>query len=360
MNSAQEQHIVVYWGRRGGGLDLFNLFVEECNERSIPIIASARPAVSIQDRRSSFISFINVRAWLIARKSLLRQAAEGGIRSVVIVMSSPWDLFLGKKLEKSGVQVVRIIHDANPHPGEKFPPNFWIGLLTKDCSRIVTLSNYVARQLSTNHKVDSTKIIVCSFLTPKIQKYQDKNALSPRKILLIGRGKKYQGQKLLEEAWNLIDKADKILVIAGEGFKPNPKHLDIEYKNWWMTREEMIDEISSSDLVVFPYTEASQSGTIPICRALGKPVVVTPVGGLMEQVEEGVNGLICEEVGKVKLAQSISDALQKHWGVENFNKVLHTADLVDGCLSRGSRSSFDPELKPQKEVRRNCQNLGKK
>jgi glycosyltransferase involved in cell wall biosynthesis len=343
MNSVGAKHIVVYWGRRGGGLDLFDLFVEECNERNIPIIASARPTVSRQDEQSSGISFINVRAWFTQRKSLLRQAAEGGIRSVVFIMSSPWDLFLGMRLEKSGVQVVRIIHDANPHPGEKFPPNFWIKLLTKDCSRIVTLSNYVARQLTTRHGVDQTKIMVCSFPTPKIENNQLKKKSSPKKILLIGRGKKYQGQKLLEEAWDLIDKTDKALVIAGEGFKPNPKHSDIEYKNWWMTREEMIDEISSSDLVVFPYTEASQSGTIPICRALGKPVVVTPVGGLMEQVEEGVNGLICEEVGKVELAQSISAALQKHWGAENFNKVLHAADLVDGCLSRGSQSSFDPD-----------------
>ena len=354
MNSPQAQHVVVYWGRRGGGLDLFNLFVEECKDRDIPIIASARPIVTTKERESTSVTFFNVRAWLIARKSLLRRAAEGEIRSVVFIMSSPWDLFLGVRLEKSGVQVVRIIHDANPHPGERFPPNIWINLLAKDCSRIVTLSNYVARQLTTRHGVDPSKIMVCSFPTPKIENNQPKKDSSLKKILLIGRGKKYQGQNLLEEAWDLIDKTDKVLVIAGEGFKPNPKNSDIEYQNWWLTRAEMIEEISSSDLVVFPYTEASQSGTIPICRALGKPVVVTPVGGLMEQVEEGVNGLICEEIGKVKLAQSISDALQKHWGAENFNKVLHAADLVDGCLSRGSRSSFDPDLKPQKEVRRNC------
>jgi glycosyltransferase involved in cell wall biosynthesis len=332
MNAARAQHIVVYWGRRGGGLDLFNLFVEECKERSIPIIASARPTVSRQDGQSSFISFFNVRAWFIARKSLLRQAAEGGIRSVVIIMSSPWDLFLGMRLEKSGVQVVRIIHDANPHPGEKFPPNFWINLLTKDCSRIVTLSNYVARQLTTNHKVDSTKIMVCSFPTPKIQNNQNKKASSPKKILLIGRGKKYQGQKLLEEAWDLIDKTDKKLVIAGEGFKPNPKHPDIEYKNWWMTREEMLEEISTSDLVVFPYIEASQSGTIPICKALGIPVLVTPVGGLIEQVEDGVTGLISAGISPNRLANAFVDAMSVNWNFENIDEKSLKNDLIQGCL----------------------------
>ena len=332
MNTARAQHIVVYWGRRGGGLDLFNLFVEECNKRSIPIIASARPVVSRQDGQSSVISFIHVRAWLIARKSLLRQAAEGGIRSVVIIMSSPWDLFLGMRLEKSGVQVVRIIHDANPHPGEKFPPKIWINLLIKDCSRIVTLSNYVARQLKTNHKVDSTKIIVCSFPTPKIQNIQNKKALSPKKILLIGRGKKYQGQKLLEEAWDLIDKTDKILVIAGEGFKPNPKHPDIEYKNWWMKREEMLEEISTSDLVVFPYIEASQSGTIPICKALGIPVLVSNLGGLTEQIVVGQDGVVIENLSPHELADSIKYALSTKFRSTQLRESENSMNLVSGCL----------------------------
>ena len=332
MNSARAQHIVVYWGRRGGGLDLFNLFVEECNERSIPIIASARPTVSRQDEQSSGISFINVRAWFTQRKSLLRQAAEGGIRSVVFIMSSPWDLFLGMRLEKLGVQVVRIIHDANPHPGEKFPPNFWINLLTKDCSRIVTLSNYVARQLTTNHKVDSTKIMVCSFPTPKIQNNQNKKALSSKKILLIGRGKKYQGQKLLEEAWDLIDKTDKILVIAGEGFKPNPKHPDIEYKNWWMTREEMLEEISTSDLVVFPYIEASQSGTIPICKAHGIPVLVSNLGGLTEQIVVGQDGVVIENLSPHELADSIKYGLSTKFRSTQLRESENSMNLVSGCL----------------------------
>ena len=332
MNAAQAQHIVVYWGRRGGGLDLFNLFVEECNERSIPIIASARPAVSRQDGQSSFISFINVRAWLIARKSLLRQATEGGIRSVVIIMSSPWDLFLGMRLEKSGVQVVRIIHDAKPHPGEKFPPNFWIDLLTKDCSRIVTLSNYVAGQLTTSHGVDPTKIMVCSFPTPKIENNQPKKDSSLKKILLIGRGKKYQGQKLLEEVWDLIDKTDKALVIAGEGFKPNPKHSDIEYKNWWMTRAEMLEEISTSDLVVFPYIEASQSGTIPICKALGIPVLVTPVGGLTEQIMNHKKGIVTRGISAILIAEGIEIALKTEWSSFDFPKLSDREDLVATAL----------------------------
>jgi glycosyltransferase involved in cell wall biosynthesis len=272
-----------------------------------------------------------VKVWLNARKSLLRQAVNGGLKTVVFIMSSPWDLFLGRRLEREGVNVVRIIHDANPHPGEKFPPNFWIRLLIKDCSKIVTLSNYVAGQLTKKYRVDPDKIMVCSFPVLKVEKKHTNKIPSARRILLIGRGKRYQGQKLLEEAWSLMAKSNIEIVIAGEGFKPNSSHLDIEYKNWWMTRDEMIEEISSSDLVVFPYIEASQSGTIPICKALGIPVLVTPVGGLVEQVENFVTGLVCESISADSLAVGIQRCFEIVWQKPDKENVRTIRELIE-CL----------------------------
>jgi glycosyltransferase involved in cell wall biosynthesis len=333
MNSAQAKHIVVYWGRRGGGLDLYNLFVEECKDRRIPITTSARPVVGRPDRETSMVSFFNAKAWLMARKSLLRQAEGEGIKSAIFIMSSPWDIFLGRRLENIGVHVVRIIHDANPHPGEKFPPKFWIRLLTKDCSRIVTLSNYVANQLTTNYGVIPDKVTVCSFPKPRIASTYVKNGSSSKKILLIGRGKRYQGQNLLEQAWNLLDKSDKKLVIAGKGFKPNSKHLDIEYKNWWMTGEELLSEIASSDLVVFPYTEASQSGTIPICIELGVPVLVTPVGGLAEQIAKEKNGIVAANLSPLGFANAIETALSIQFRPATSVELKGTTNLISECLT---------------------------
>ena len=102
-----------------------------------------------------------------------------------------------------------------------------------------------------------------------------------------------------------------------------------------MTRQEMIEEISSSDLVIFPYTEASQSGTIPICRALGKPVVVTPVGGLNEQVENRVTGLISTGISSSSLANTIEDAMNAIWKFEDTNEKTWPNDLIQRCLQEG-------------------------
>ena len=331
MTTPKADHIVVYWGRRGGGLDLFNHFIDDCKDLGVSILTSERPTYRGRDGKALPISSMNVRAWLLARRRLLGQVSEGEYKTVVFVMSSPWDLFLGKKLLKKRAQVVRIIHDSQPHPGENFPPNFWIRLLTKDCSRIVTLSNYVASQLIVHHGVDPQKILVCRFPIPNVENKQSKKDSSSKKILLIGRGKKYQGQHLLEEAWDLLDKTGKELVIAGEGFKPNTKHPDIIYKNWWMTREEMIGEISSSDLVVFPYTEASQSGTIPLCIALNSPVLVSNLGGLSEQIVDGEDGFVFENLSPNGLALAIKNALSKNIRKKPLTEKEED-ELILGCF----------------------------
>jgi glycosyltransferase involved in cell wall biosynthesis len=199
----------------------------------------------------------------------------------------------------------------------------------------MALSNYVARLLITNQSVNVDKISVCSFPTPITASTYANMYLSSKKILLIGRGKKYQGQHLLEEAWNPIDKSDKNLVIAGKGFKPSSQQSDIEYKNWWTTTKEVLSEIASSDLVVFPYIEALQSGIIPIRGALSKPVVVTPVGGLIEQVDNRVTGLISVETNPSCLPNPIVDAMNIIWNFENIHEKSFEYDLNQRCLQKG-------------------------
>lgn len=153
------------------------------------------------------------------------------------------------------------------------------------------------------------------------------------KILLIGRGKKYQGQELLEEAWKLVKIPSAQLVIAGEGFKQNETLLGVTYKSKWMTNEELLDEIASSKFVVLPYLEASQSGTIPICDALGVPVVVTPVGGLVEQVRPGENGVISTEVSGKALAIAIETAWQFEW-TRNYSSTKFSPErFLQDCFS---------------------------
>ena len=70
--------------------------------------------------------------------------------------------------------------------------------------------------------------------------------------------------------------------------------------------EEVAKLLSSVDLIILPYIEASQSGVIPLAFALGKPVVVTNVGGLKEQVPDGC-GLIIPPNNPKALSDAICE-----------------------------------------------------
>jgi len=302
---------ILFWGRRGGGLELFNQLIRDANLENLDVFASSRPLINQKNGHDEQVSILNVYRWIEARRNFISQTIRQNVRTVIVVMASPWDIMLGKKLMNSGVDVIRIIHDGKPHPGEMFPSKLWIKWLTKDCSRIFTLSAFVADQLVCFYSVDRKKITVTQFPRPAIdlEKIVEKVPQVKKRVLLIGRGKKYQGQELLEEAWGLIAQENIELVIAGKDFKPNHTLKNVVYKNWWMTNEEIIEEISSSDLVVFPYLEASQSGTIPICRALGIPILVTPVGGLAGQAKELRNARVCSNMSARTMANEIEIAI---------------------------------------------------
>ena len=49
---------------------------------------------------------------------------------------------------------------------------------------------------------------------------------------------------------------------------------------------------AASDLIVLPYTSATQSGIVQIAYGFEKPVVVTSVGGLPDVVENGKTGYV--------------------------------------------------------------------
>ena len=56
--------------------------------------------------------------------------------------------------------------------------------------------------------------------------------------------------------------------------------------------EETSYLFDSCDLVVLPYTDASNSGPLMLAYSFGKPVIVTNVGNLAEYVADKENGFV--------------------------------------------------------------------
>jgi glycosyltransferase involved in cell wall biosynthesis len=70
------------------------------------------------------------------------------------------------------------------------------------------------------------------------------------------------------------------------------------------------DLFQRASVVVLPYTDASQSGVVPLAYAFGKPVVVTDVGSLPEVVDDAETGYIVPPKDPTRLGDAIIDLLK--------------------------------------------------
>jgi glycosyltransferase involved in cell wall biosynthesis len=73
---------------------------------------------------------------------------------------------------------------------------------------------------------------------------------------------------------------------------------------------EVQELVASHHVVVAPYRTAPQSAIVPLAYAVGRPVVATSVGGLAEQVIEGVNGAVAPPDD----ASAFADAVERVLG----------------------------------------------
>jgi glycosyltransferase involved in cell wall biosynthesis len=98
-------------------------------------------------------------------------------------------------------------------------------------------------------------------------------------------------------------------VIAGNGdmseYAPLANHVQVEVINKFIGDEEVIGLMQRAMFVVLPYTEATQSGVIPIAYAFARTVIATDVGSLGETVQDGKTGFLIQPNDVDKLAQAI-------------------------------------------------------
>ena len=138
----------------------------------------------------------------------------------------------------------------------------------------------------------------------------------PRTILFYGRISQYKGVEYLLKAFLKIKSRykDVKLIIAGKGHfsfdvSPYLNECQIEFINRYITVDELVTLIRSSQFVVCPYVSATQSGVVASVLALNKPLIVTNVGGLPEMIEDGKNGLIVPPMDVEALSTAMSNLL---------------------------------------------------
>lgn len=315
---------LVSWGRKGT-MRFAQMTAELLDERHVEFGLSIcsrgelREEITQAFPFSVIVSVPRNRIRMLASPVLARNAATltirdfvaRGIQRVVILVPHPWDFALRRAARQQGIEVVQLLHDARPHPGDLWPRPSGIRARAQSADEVICLSNHVGSALRDYAR--KTRIAAHPAIRPK-------TTLShPQKpgrgyVLFIGRIKPYKGLNLLFDAWPHVQADGLRLRVVGEGSLPNrPLPDDVDVVNRWLSDSEMADQISRSSLVVLPYIEASQSGVVPLAASLGRPVVATDVGGLSEQVNDGVSGLLCRRLDAQELANTITTALNRDW-----------------------------------------------
>ena len=112
------------------------------------------------------------------------------------------------------------------------------------------------------------------------------------------------------------------LVVAG---KPT-KHIDLDellslaselgisdstvFDSRYIPIEEVSPLMEMAAVVVYPYISSTQSGSLQVAYASGRPVIATNVGGLPEAVEDNKSGFLVPVGSPEALAQAILNFIE--------------------------------------------------
>jgi glycosyltransferase involved in cell wall biosynthesis len=337
---------ILYLGRRGGGakitkkieedlhyskkFSLSSICIRKDNEEESQYDQSK--VVKIFDTIITVTTPKKIFQYALVPSKLLSDMRLSADGVCLVPMISPLGLVIEGLLKTQGVKIIRLLHDFEKHPGDKWPPNFLTRRIIKHSNFLIALSEEVAKKI----KNLNPKIKLAIYPHPVFDFSNSQTDLDYREnyILFIGRIRKYKGVENLVEAFNRIEKINTTLIIAGEGKLRVASDSNIRVINRWLGDREIASLINNAEVVVFPYIEASQSGLLPYCVSKNKKVVITPLPGLLEQTMSYRNVFVTQNFDAEKLSFAINAAIEAETIVSNA-KVLETINIELSLLDSG-------------------------
>jgi glycosyltransferase involved in cell wall biosynthesis len=333
---------VVYLGRRGGGAKITKIISEDLETSNVFSLAGIclrkdnelgkeydqSKVVNLFDGLVSIGTLLKIIQYALVPKKLLLDVRLSSNGLCLVPMISPLGLIVESLLKVQGVTVIRLLHDFEKHPGDKWPPRFLIRNLIKSSDFLIALSNEVAHKIKSKNPKIGLSVYphpVFDFPTSEIER-----VTSNKYILYVGRIREYKGVENLIAAFDNLEVNGLELVIAGEGklkAKTNPR---INVINRWLQENEIASLVKNSEAVVFPYIEASQSGFLPYCVSENKKVVVTPLLGLLEQTIGYKNTYVTKNFGIDSLTHALQAAIDSKTFLAKTESPITKS--IESCL----------------------------
>lgn len=158
-------------------------------------------------------------------------------------------------------------------------------------------------------------------------------------LLFFGRIEEYKGLKYLIDAIRLLkEQACPVhAIIAGKGRDLDAHRKTIledpalELLERYINNDETALLFARANIVVLPYTDATQSGVAAMAMRYGRPIIASDVGSIREVVRHGFNGLLVPPRDSVALAAAIRTLVEDSHLAVQFGK--NAISLVENELS---------------------------
>jgi len=243
-------------------------------------------------------------------------------------------------------KVVITVHDPNPHTGENSLRKSIIRFVNyMYIKNIIILNNNQKEEFINSTKQFNFKTIFVSSIS--IYEYlrdfdyseTRENDTKKFRILFFGRISPYKGIDLLLKAFTIIEKKNENieLVCAGSGqywfdisrYLKNPR---IIFLNHYITNIKLVELIKSSNIIVCPYIDGTQSGVIMSSFALNKPVLATNVGGFSEMIDDGITGFLIPPNNLEAIIEKLIEIIKYP------NLLLNMNHNIENKYNNGERS----------------------
>lgn len=295
------------------------------------------PAVKIpEDKNVISIDSVNPFNWLSAGKKIAAENPDLLIFKYWIPYFGPCFAvisYIVKKFSKTDTKVLYICDNVIPHE-KRSGDKFFTKLAFSQGDYFVVMSKTVEEDLKLFSKGKPYKLIphpVYNIFGDKVEKPEAKDFIlkeygidlqNEKVILFFGYIRKYKGLNYLIDAMPEILKKVKLkLLVVGEYYGDEEKYReqirslgleeDIKVVSDFVPDSNVKYFFSASDVVVLPYSDATQSGIIQIAYHYDKPVIATDVGGLAEVVRNNETGLIIEPKNPGAIAKAVTDFYDK-------------------------------------------------
>ena len=221
------------------------------------------------------------------------------------------------------IPLVTTVHDVDVHPGDsdtRTLPAWASGCMVRQSKHVIVHGEGLKQMILDRYKKAANCVHVLSH--PAIPRYADlarqqklvrRRADGTVRVLLFGRIFAYKGlEHLIRAEAMLKDSLPNLrITVAGRGddawaFQSlMGEAIRYDIHNRFIEDAEVAQLFLDADIVVLPYTEASQSGVLNIAATFGKPVIVTDVGELRATVQPNRLGLVVPPRDAEQLARAI-------------------------------------------------------